>query len=288
MAQPTGTGDATPYAPTVRDVPVQPTGDSTAPPVGGPSVRPPSTPYDQPLPPEVASTAADQGLGDLVKVFRPRRPNQALVIGLLIVSIALIWCIFPIYELWLLLRTPNLNARIAARRVYVFQAGFVVATSPGKNRPAELDVWRWADVATVFQKVVKANTLGAWTGTYDRVTATRNDGATFRVTNFWDDQEDLRRRVNVQATAALLPPMRRALAQGQAVQFGDITIDREGVTTRAGTERWADVEAFDIVGAFFRITQRGKSRPVAAMWNVPNPSLLYALAKELRTAATSD
>ena len=159
MAQPTGTGDATPYAPPVRDVPFQVAGDPAAPPSGGPSVRPPVTPYDEPLPPEVASTAADQGLGDLVKVFRPRRPNQALVIGLLILSIALIWCIVPIYELWLLLRTPNLNARVAARRVYVFQSGLIVATSAGKSRPADLDVWRWADVSTVFQKVVNANTL---------------------------------------------------------------------------------------------------------------------------------
>ncbi len=245
------------------------------------------TPYDEPLPPDVASIAADRELGDLVKVFRPRRANQALVIGLLILSIALIWCVVPIYELWLLARTPNLNARIAARRVYVFQSGFVVATSPGKNRPADLDVWRWADVSTVFQKVVKANTLGAWTGTYDRITATRDDGATFAVTNFWDDQDDLRRRINVQVSAALLPPMRRALAQGQAIRFGDITIDRDGVTTRAGTTRWADVQAFDIVGAYFRITERGTSRVVAATSNVPNPSLLYALAKELRTAASS-
>jgi hypothetical protein len=240
------------------------------------------------LPPEIASRAAEQGLGDLVKVFRPRRPNQVLVIGLLILSIALIWCIVPIYELRLLLRTPNLNARVAARRVYVFQAGFVVAAKPGRSKPTELDVWRWADVATVFQKVVKANTLGAWTGTYDRITATRNDGARFSVTNFWDDQDDLRRRINVQVTAALLPPMRDALAKGQAVRFGDITLDRDGVTTAIGAARWADVEAFDIVGAFFRITQRGKSRAVAGLSNVPNPSLLYALAKELRAAATGD
>ncbi len=202
-------------------------------------------------------------------------------------SIALIWCIFPIYELWLLLRTPNLNARVSARRVYVFQKGLVVANSPGKNRPTELDVWRWADVSTVFQKVVNANTLGVRTGTYDRITATRNDGAAFSTTNFWDDQDDLRRRINVQVSAALLPPMRRALAQGQAIQFGDITIDHAGVAARAATTGWADVEAFDIVGAFFRITVRGKSRSVAALWNVPNPSLLYALAKELRTAASN-
>jgi hypothetical protein len=282
MDQPTSTGDATPYAPPVRDVPVQMGGDSVAHAAGGPSVRPPVTPYDEPLPPEVASTGADQGFGDLVKVFRPRRANQALVIGVLVLSIALIWCIFPIYELWLLLRTPNLSARVAARRVYVFQKGFIVA-----NTPTALDVWRWADVSTVFQKVVNANTLGVRTGTYDRITATRNDGVTFTATNFWDDQDDLRRRINVQISAALLPPMRRALAQGQAIQFGEITIDQAGVTSRGGTTGWADVEAFDIVGAYFRITVRGKSRVVAATSNVPNPSLLYALAKELRTAASS-
>jgi len=287
MDQPSGTGGPTPYAPPVRDIQVEVVGDSAFAPTGGPSVRPPATPYDEPLPPEVVATSADQGLGDLVKVFRPRRANQALVIALLIASIALIWCIFPVYELWLLFRTPNLSARVAARRVYVFQSGFVVATSKVKNRPAEVDVWRWADVSTVFQKVVKANTLGAWTGTYDRITATRNDGATFTVTNFWDDQDDLRRRINVQASAALLPPMRRAIAQGHAVQFGDITIDRAGVTTRGGTTGWAEVEAFDIVGTYFRITVRGTSRVVAAMSNVPNPSLLYALAKELRSAASS-
>jgi hypothetical protein len=288
MDQPIRTGDAAPYAPPVRKVPVAaPDGPVTAAtPAGGPAVRPASTPYDEPLPPEIAAAAADAGLGDLVKVFRPRRSNQTLVIGLLVLSIALIWCVFPIYVLWMLFRTPNLNARVAARRAYVFERGVIVADRPARNRSNDLAVWPWVEVATVFQKVVKTNTFGAWTGTYERITATRKDGAIFTVTNFWDDHDDLRRRINVQVTAALLPPMRRAIASGQAVQFGGVTIDRAGVTTRAGTTSWSDVETFDIVGTSFRIMRRGGGRlGGVSVADVPNPSLLYALAKELRTAA---
>jgi hypothetical protein len=289
VVQPVGPAEtnATPYAPPVREVPVAaPDSPVTAAPVSGPAVRAAKTPYDEPLPPAIAAAAAGAGFGDLVKVFRPRRSNQALVIGLLVVSIALIWCIAPIYVLWLLFRTPNLNARVAARRVYVFQKGLIVAAKPVPSRPTDLDVWPWAEVATVFQKIVKTNTFGMWTGTYERITATRNDGSTFTVTNFWDDHDDLRRRINVQVTAALLAPMRRALASGQAVQFGTIIIDRAGVNTRAGTTPWAEVETFDIIGASFRIIRRGGARlGSVAMTEVPNPSLLYALAKELRTAA---
>lgn len=282
MEQPIGTGEPTPYAPPMRDVPVQVARDSTAPPIAGPTVRPASTPYDEPLPPEIAAVAADHGLGDLVKAFRPRRSNQALVIGLLIVSIGLIWCVVPIYVLWLLFRTPNLNRRLAAKRLYVFDKGFVIA-----NKPTEVQTWRWSDIASMLQKVVMRNTFGVWTGTTMKYTVTRTDGTSTRLTNFWTDVEDLGDHINIRVAATLLPSIRRALAAGQGVQFGDVTIDRRGIISKNGAATWAEIASVEADGGYIRVVQHGRTRALSSthLSKMPNPTLFAALAKELRASA---
>jgi hypothetical protein len=227
----------------------------------------------------VATAAEDQQLGRLLEVFAPKRHSSWIVIPMLVVSIALIWCIFPIYVLWLLFRTPNLNRKRAAQRLYVYERGLVLAT-----RPDQPDVWRWNDIHSIFQKAVVKNTLGVTTGATVRYTINRTDGAFFTLTHFWTDSERLGHHVSVQVTAALLPPMRRAISSGQGVQFGEITIDRNGVTSRLGSATWSEITSIEFVGGHLRMKLPGKFIPLTLTpaHKIPNLILLVALTNELR------
>jgi hypothetical protein len=252
-----------------------------------PAVAPPVSPYGQPtgvavVPPAVAAAAAERELGELVETYPPKRQSNWIIMPLLVVSILLIWCVFPIYIVWLLFRTPNLNRKRAAQRLYVYQRGFILAKTP--DTP---DVWRWSEIDTVFQKIIVRRAYGMTTGTTYLYTINRRDGERLKLTNFWTDIENLGRRINIQVGGALLPAMRRALAAGQGVQFGDIVIDRTGVTGKKGKVSWAEVKAVDAAAGHVRVSVQGKffalsSTPAA---KVPNLPLFFALTKELRQGA---
>jgi hypothetical protein len=238
--------------------------------------------HAEPVPPAIATAAAEQDLGGLVRVYVPRRVPQWIAVLLLVVCIALIWCIFPIYVLWKLLRSPSLNSRLASRRAYVFDRGLVIG-----ERSAPLEVWRWADVTTMFQKILVRNEFGMWTGGTVTYTLTRTDGRTLALADFWADVEKLGQHVNVQVAGTQLPRMRSAISQGQGVQFGDVTLDGSGITGPKARVAWVDVEEVGADSAYLRVTARGKRVPVARthITRIPNPTLFLALAKRLRDTA---
>jgi len=252
-----------------------------------PAVAPPVSPYGQPtgtgvVPPAVAAAAAERELGEYIETYQPKRNSNWIIMPVLVVCILLIWCVFPIYIMWLLFRTPNLNRKRAAHRIYVYERGFILATTP--DTP---DVWRWSDIDTVFQKIVVQRVYGMTTGTTYLYTVNRNDGARLKLTNFWTDIEKLGRHINIHVGGALLPAMRRALAAGQGVQFGDIVIDRTGVTGKKGKVSWAEVKAVDTAAGYVRVSVQGKFFALSSTRaaKVPNLPLFFALTKELRQAS---
>ena len=236
----------------------------------------------EPVPPAIAAAAGEHDLGALVSVYLPRRVPQWVAIVVLVVSVALIWCVFPIYVLWKLLRSPSLSRRLASRRAYVFDRGLVIA-----ERAAPLEIWRWSDVTTVYQKVVVRNDFGVWTGGTITFTLTRTDGRKLALSNFWADAEQLGQHANVHVAAAQLPHMRSAIANGQGVRFGDVTLDAAGINGPKSRVTWADVDQVGADGAYLRVTQRGNPQPIARthVTKIPNPTLFIALAKKLRDTA---
>src|SRR5689334_18497729 len=82
---------------------------------------------DQLVPANVAQEAADAGLGALVRVYTPRQRNWLAIVLGLIISLVCILCLVGFYLLWLLFRTPNLSRSAAARRLYLYEHGFVLA-----------------------------------------------------------------------------------------------------------------------------------------------------------------
>jgi hypothetical protein len=110
------------------------------------------------VPPGVAGLAADQGLGRISGIYAPKMANWFIVIALALMGILTCWLLVGFYFLWMLSRTPRISRKQAAKRVYVFDNGFIDAPSAD-----QLTVYRWDQIATVFQFIqnVRANGIKA-------------------------------------------------------------------------------------------------------------------------------
>ena len=87
-------------------------------------------PLESQLPPGVAALAADQNLGQVRAIYRPRMASWFLVIIALLVGIATSWLIVGLVVLWAMVKNnPRLSRKQGAKRVYVFDNGFIDARS---------------------------------------------------------------------------------------------------------------------------------------------------------------
>src|SRR6266516_666776 len=114
----------------------------------------PLTP-SQPVPANVAQVAVASGLGTFERVYVPKRRSWALIIVNLFLALLTLFVLVGFWLLWVLFRTPNMSRSQAARRVYLYERGFIVA-----DRPEDPQVYRFEDIDTVFQKIVSQRTYG--------------------------------------------------------------------------------------------------------------------------------
>src|SRR5205823_10140221 len=92
-----------------------------------PGVLQDSTPS---VPANVAGLAESARLGALQRVYLPKRRNWALLICNIVIGIVTAIALVGFYLLWVILRTPNFSRSQAARRVYLYEQGFIVANKP--------------------------------------------------------------------------------------------------------------------------------------------------------------
>jgi hypothetical protein len=236
----------------------------------------------EPVPGPIAAAAAHANLGALEGVFTPKKINWFVLVMSMLIGLATLIFVVGLFVLWYLFRTPNLSPRQARKRLYVYQLGFVVANSPDQPQ-----VFRWDDVQTVFQKIVRRTSYGVTVATNYQYTITRRDGATIKITNFWNNVEILGSHINNNVSRALLPGMRAALRNGQGVRFGDIVMTAATVTGKRETVPWSQVKSVTVNSGYVRVNLANKffslsTKPAAA---IPNLPLFLTIAEELRMSA---
>jgi hypothetical protein len=235
------------------------------------------------VPANVASVAAANGLGPFQRMFVPLKRNWFLIAFVLLVALATVILLFGLYLLWwIFFRTPNFSRTQAARRVYVFEQGFIVA-----DRPDDPQVYRWDNIDTVFQKIVSRGAYGVETGKEYTYTITRRDGQTVKLTDFWQDIATLGSYVNESVSRALLPGAVDALNRGQGVQFGDLTLTANGIAGKRKSVTWAEVSQVRVSNGYVSVGVQGKflSLSTTAAANLPNLPLFFALTDRLQQTA---
>lgn len=230
------------------------------------------------VPANVADVAANAGLGSFVRTFVPRRRNWFLLIFNLLVGLAMAVFLIGLWLLWVVLRTPNFSRSLNARRVYLYERGFVIA-----ERPDDPQAYRFDAIDTVFQKVVSQRSYGIEVAKNYLYTVTARDGRTVKLTQFWADIDKLGPHLNSSVSQALLPGAVAAIEHGQGVRFDDMTLTAAAFAVHDKQVGWADVRSVWINNGYVGVNVTGRrlalSRTAAA--KVPNLPLFFALAERL-------
>jgi len=238
-------------------------------------------PLEAQLPPGVAGLAADQSLGQVYAIYRPRMANWFVVILAILVGIAMSWLIVGLVVLWTVAKSPRLSRKQGAKRVYVFDNGFIDAQSAD-----QLTVYRWDQISTVFQFIQNVRVDGIKATTTYLYTVTRLDGATVKLTHFYADIIQLGRTVAMRAAEAQLPHAQAALDQGQNLQFGDITVNAGGISAKGTQMAWNE-GAVTLSRGYLVVRRTGERRWVyrTEVRRIPNLAVLMTLAERSTRAA---
>ncbi|WP_033818022.1 DUF6585 family protein [Kitasatospora sp. MBT63] len=235
------------------------------------------------IPAAVEPVAAAEGLGQHRETFAPQRHGFWRMAGLVLFAVLGLACfVLPgLMFVWLLVQTPNLSRKQAAKRLHLFEHGLVVADRSGPTAS-----FRW-DAMTVLQQITRRYANGVYVGTTYLYTLFRADGSKVKLTNFYADPERWGAAVQHEITRAQLPGVTAAVAGGTTVRFGDLAVAAEGiVSAKRGAAHWHEIQRIEIKNGTVFLGRAGKllpwsNTPVA---QIPNFFLFLTVAEHFRAA----
>jgi hypothetical protein len=179
-----------------------------------------------------------------------------------------------------------LSRSLAWEKAWVFERGLIHRT-----RRRELSVHPWAEIR-VLRKVTRYfSKTGSYTESGFRYTLLRQNGSEFVLRCGPFVPSELRagdicvlgETIEREVAAVRLPRALAALRQGKRIDFGDLSIDTAGITTKRRSLLWRDVKAVEMIAETIRVQGTGGwvvEEPVSA---VPDALLLVTLADALRS-----
>ncbi|MBT2407113.1 MULTISPECIES: DUF6585 family protein [unclassified Streptomyces] len=236
------------------------------------------------IPDAVASLAAAHELGQHRETFLPQRMGTGRMAGLILFTVLGLACfILPgLVFVRILMQTPNLSGKQAAKRIHLFEHGLIVADHTG---PAA--AFRW-DSMTALQQITERYANGVYVGTSYLYTLFRPDGSTLKLTNFYADPDRWGTAIQHEITQAQLPGVIASLEQGATVRFGDIAMTKGGIATaKRGAVQWNEIQKIEVKNGTVFLAKAGKllswsNTPVA---KIPNFFLFLTIVDHLRNGS---
>jgi hypothetical protein len=248
------------------------------------------------VPRDVAALAQTREMGAHVATYRPRplRRGAVLLFGLggglcllgaLLSVLAEIWPLGLAFAavgglfLYVLARMPGVSGRQVAKRIDVFEQGFIQSDRGGPRAD-----FRWDSIGSVCQRITRNYTNGMDTGITYLYTIKRQDGVCAKLTEFYEGIDALGETIAREVGRVQLPRAMEAIRHGQTVLFGDLALSAGGIACpRRGTVPWADVERVQVNRGYVSLRRAGKwlawsSKPAS---QIPNLTVFLTLAELL-------
>lgn len=206
----------------------------------------------EPLSPAVVALAHQQQLGRLRATYRPKRAPWYRVAGLIFFGLLTLIVAVGLLFFYLLWQFPNFNRTAAAKRLYIFDRGMVLAD---KNGP--VDVYLWESM-TALQDITRHYTNGVYTGTTYIYTLMKPGAKARKITQFYETPDKWGPQIQQGITEAQAPRAMASVAAGQTCQFGDLTIDRGGIGRGNKRLSWPEIEEVKISRGFVSVRKAGK------------------------------
>ena len=181
-------------------------------------------------------------------------------------------------------------------RTYLFGPGLV-----RQDFDKQPEVFRWADITAWTEPVAHHYQNGNYLHTNFAYTFTRSDGLSTKLEGDYRDALRVHRPESAhslpqgtllaqtcrelvkQLVDAALPAELDALERGEALEFGDFSLTRQGFCRKGQLVPWTTVESAEVKDGWFRVKEAGRRRPryqIAAS-RIPRFSLMIALIDTL-------
>ncbi|WP_405012205.1 DUF6585 family protein [Kitasatospora sp. NBC_01539] len=240
------------------------------------------SPVAPPVPEAVAAAAAAARLGEHRETFLPKRHGVARMAGLVLFTLLGLACfVLPgLVFVRILLQTPNVSRKQAAKRLHYFEHGMVVADHTGP-----VGVFRWDSMA-VLQEITQRYANGIYVGTTYVYTLYKQDGTPLKLTGFYAEPERWGSILQQEITAWQLTGVVAALQRGETVRFGDLAVTGGGIATKKrGAVAWNEIQSVEIKNGTVFVGRAGKlmawsNTPVA---KIPNFFLFLATVDHIRS-----
>jgi hypothetical protein len=225
----------------------------------------------------VTAVAEGENLGRPVATYLPQRIHVGMLIFMFILALVGLPVAIGLYFFYLLYTTPNLNKRQAAKRLYFFERGLIVADAKGP-----VGIYRWENL-TVLQSIIR-RTNGLASNTTYTYTLVTPDGKTSKITQFYAKPEEWGPRIQNEITRAQVPGVIAALQAGANVAFGSMVINRAGLSTGKRSVRWDEVQAVKVDGGYLQIQRAGGWLQWSAdeVSDIPNFFVFLTAVNQLR------
>jgi hypothetical protein len=226
----------------------------------------------------VMAVAEGENLGRLKASYSPQRMEWWRLTIMLLFGIVFLVFLLGLYFLWLAFNTPNFSGRQAAKRLYFFERGLIVADVNGPTA-----VYRWENL-TCLQAITNRYAYGVKVATTYVYTLITPDGKTAKITNFFAKPDEWGPAIQNEITRAQIPGIMAALQGGANVEFGSLVINRGGLSTGSRSLRWDEVQAVQIQQGYLQIKRangwlRWSAKPVS---QIPNFFVFLTAVNQLR------
>ncbi|MBO0869468.1 MAG: hypothetical protein J2P15_12965 [Micromonosporaceae bacterium] len=178
----------------------------------------------------------------------------------------------------------NLTPRRGSRCVYVFEHGFIQG-----DRTGPVVDMRWDAIGSLLQRITRTYTNGIYTGTQYLYTVTRTDGVKVKLTGWYKGIAELGQTVAREVTRVQLPVAFAAVQRGEALAFGDLTVNMAGIACAGkGAVPWSEIQAVQINRGYVSLRRAGRWLPWSGQpaSKIPNLFVFLTLADQLRAAAS--
>jgi len=212
------------------------------------------------VPQAIYKQASTYQLGELTRTFKPIISNPlliiAIVLGGIILDIIVLAAIayFTGFVFYILLFFPLMVAFWAVRalrtfnvRCYVFKNGFIYA------RGRKYRVVRWDQIVAVFQK----HTAGRYSSSHTYIVRVQ-EGREIQIGDAVNRVIDLGTMIQREVTKLLLPRAIASYKNGEALSFGKVNVNRQGVNNGKEMIPWDQIDAIEVRSGLIVVQKYGR------------------------------
>lgn len=173
------------------------------------------------------------------------------------------------------------SARNAGRELRLYEHGLIAVGTNG----ATLMPYRWDEVS-VLQNNVRHYRNGGYTHTTYSYTLSSADAGAITLTGGFVGAAEWGPAIQEAVTAVQLPGAMAAVARGETLGFGDISVNRAGIAAGNNSVAWHQLQEVRVKEGYVSLKVEGRWRGISrtAVAQIPNFFVFLALADRLRTA----